>query len=365
MTLLEISILSYLLLAMVLLSFFSMSYLYVRKGAVSNVVLMAFLFELVLITSTIMNGTDIKRGFYEGCSVLFIFIVCDYYKDRYYMLIVAFAVSFSICAYLNFLHLLMHPNLWIIDDLKTNQGYLLGGNYNGMGCRLLCAVGLSIACLKYSKWWLLNIIPVTIVSIVSLGIVGSMTSVTGVILLLLFCLIPSHRLLKMGIVSLITFVIIFQVFVCFQGKGIEQNELAVWFVEDVLGKDITFTYRTLMWEAAKKVVVESPLFGYGLVSKDWYFSHMSSFALGPHNFIWAILIFGGVILLALFTFICFIVFARFLRVKDKHILHIYAAAAVMFLMMTMEYYPLPFIFTLLSLSYFAPQALTDHITIQE
>ena len=78
-------------------------------------------------------------------------------------------------------------------------------------------------------------------------------------------------MLKVGIVSLLGFVFIFQVLVCFQGKGIEQNPLAVYFVEDILGKDITFTGRIYMWDAAAKVFAESPLYGYGSVDKDWYY----------------------------------------------------------------------------------------------
>lgn len=346
----------YLVLVMAILSCIIMFYLYLRKGSLSILVLMAILFVMMLMASTIINDADIKKCFFDGCYIIFIVMICDYYKNRFHMLIAAFAIAFSICAYLNLFHLLMHPELWIIDDLKSSQGYLLGSNYNGMGCRLLCAVGLSIACLKFSKWWFLNVIPVTIVSIASLGIVGSMTSMTGMLLLIALCLIPTHKLLKTSIVSIITIVILFQIFVCFQGKGIEQNGLAVWFVEDVLGKDITFTLRTYMWDSASKVVAESPLYGYGLVTSDWYYSHMSSLAKGPHNFIWAILIFGGVILLAIFTFICCMVFIRLPKTQDRYILYIYATAAVLFLMKTMEFYPPLFIFCLLSFAFFAPRS---------
>ena len=342
--LLELNILSYMVLAMVLLSFVIMMYFYLKGGTLSKLVLMSIIFELVIMTSSIINGTDIKQSFYEGCSVIFIFMACDYYKDRFYMLIIAFAVSLSICVYLNFLHLLTHPDLWIIDDQKTNKGYLLGGNYNGMGCRLLCAVGLSIACLKHSKWWLLNVIPVTSVT----------TSLNNMSL---------YADVNLTFTEPVTFLSDTAVHIYQQTDTawipipfeIEQNELAVWFIEDVLGKDITFTQRTYLWDAASKVFMESPLYGYGLVTGDWYYSNMSSLAKGPHNFIWAILIFGGIILLALFTIICFMVFVRFPETKDRNILHIYATAAVMFLMMTMEYYPLPFIFSLLALAYFAPQ----------
>ena len=353
---LELSALSYLALAMVLLSFIIMSYLYLRKGSLSKLVLMAVLFEMMLMVSTIINGTDMKKCFYDGCSVIFIAIICDYYKDRFHMLIAAFAIAFSICAYLNFFHLMLHPDLWMINDLKTNQGYLLGSNYNQMGCRLLCAVGTSMACIKYNKWWLLNVILVTTASLATLFIVGSMTSLTGIILFLVFSLILPKKSLKAGIVSLLVFIFLFQVFVCFQGKGIEHNSFAVYIVEDVLGKDITFTYRTYLWDAAAKLFVNSPLYGYGCVDNDWYYSHMSSIAAGTHNYIWAILVTGGVILLAIFFYICFLSYSRLLITTDKSALQLFAAATILFMMMIMENYPHPFIFTLLFLPSFATRS---------
>lgn len=348
--------LSYLTLALVLLSFVFMTFIYLKRGIMSRLVFATIVFSTLWLTSTIINGNEVKMCFYDGCSLIFIALACDYYKDRFYLLIVAFALAFSFCTYLNLLHMLSHPELWIIDDLKTNQGYLLGGNYNGMGCRLLCAVGTSVACLKYSKWWLLNVIPVTIVSIATLLIVSSMTSLTGIFLFLLFCLIPSRKLLKIGIVALMASVILFQVFVCFQGKGIEQNSFAVYIVEDVLGKDITFTFRTYLWDAAAKVFANSPLYGYGYVDRDWYYSHMSTIAMGPHNYIWAVLVTGGILLLVILTYICFLSFSKLFSTSDRHVLLIYAVAAVLFLMMLMENYPHLLLFTLLSLAYFAPRS---------
>ena len=356
-TVLEMQTLSYMVLALSLLSFVVISVFYFRTRTVSRFVAVIILFQLLMLTSTIINGADIKGCLYQSCMVIFIAMVSEYFKDRFQFLVCAFALSFSFCAYWNFYHLMTHPDLWLVGvgEWKSTQGYLLGDNYNGMGCRLLCAVGISMVCLKYSKWWLLNVIPVTIVSIAALAIVQSMTSMTGILMSLLFCLIPSRKLLKTGIMTLIVTVILFQVFVCFQGKGIEHNPLAVWLVEDVLGKDITFTHRTYMWDAASKVFVDSPIFGYGLVAADWYYSNMTTFAKGPHNFIWGILIYGGIILLALFTYICYMVFVKLPATNDRSVLLIYATAATMFLMMTMEVYPPPFIFTLLCLAFFAPR----------
>lgn len=356
LNILEMHALSYLVLAMSLLSFFVMSAINVRTGFISRYVAAVVLFQALMLASTFIGGTDIKDCLYQSCLIIFIAMVSDHFKERFHFLVAAFALSFSFCAYLNFYHLMTHPDLWIVDDLKSTQGYILGGNYNSMGCRLLCAVGMSMVCLKYSKWWLLNAVPVTLVSIATLGIVKSMTALSGIMLLLLFCLIPSRKLLKAGIAALIAAVILFQILVCFQGKGIENNALAAWFVEDVLGKDITFTHRTYMWDAASKVFGGSPLIGYGLVDAEWYYTHMSTYAKGPHNFIWGLLLYGGIALLAVFTYICYMAFIKLPATGDKYILLIYATAAVMFLMMLMEVYPPPFILTLLSLAFFAPRS---------
>lgn len=350
---LEFSGLSYMVLAMMLSSFLFMLYLYIRQGSLSKFVAFTLLLVLIMLSSAIISANNIKSAFYDGCSLLFIAMACDYFKDRFKVIIISFAIAYSFCAYLNFVHTITHPELWIVTDLNITQGYLLGGNYNQMGSRLICAICTSILCLKYSKWWIINVIGVVIVSVVPLAVVGSMTSLTGIFIFLVFCLIPSKNIMKIGIFILIGIVIFFQIFVCFQGKGLENSPLAVYLIQDVLGKDLTFTYRTDMWEGARQLFFESPIFGYGLVDGDWYNIHLSSWAKGPHNMIWEILINGGVILLALFTYINFMVFSKLPSSSDKYTILIYACMGCLFLMMIMEVYPLLIIFSLLALAYYS------------
>ena len=114
-----------------------------------------------------------------------------------------------------------------------------------------------------------------------------------------------------------------------------------------------------MWDAAAKVFTASPLYGYGFVDNNWYYSHMSTFAMGTHNYIWAVLGTGGVLLLVVLTYICFMSFSKLFTTTDRYILLIYAGAAVLFLMMLMENYPHLLLFTLLALAYFAPRSTID------
>jgi O-antigen ligase len=255
---------------------------------------------------------------------------------------------------MNFFHLMTHPHLWLIDENKSLTGYLLGNNYNQMGCRLLCAVAINILCFRLKKFWIINTIPLIIVSVATVAIVRSMTSLTLITLFLVFCFLPSKKLQRTGIISLLVFYVFFQIFVCFNGKGLENNELAVYFIEDVLKKDITFTNRTELWDAAAHAFMQSPIIGYGFVDSDWYFSHMSSAAMGPHNFIYSVLINGGIVLLLVFIVIFIQATKKAFTINDRNTNVLLAATAVLLFMMTMEVYPLSFILLLLSLVYYRP-----------
>ena len=132
---------SYIVLGLSMLSFFIMAVIYLRQGTMSRFVLAVILFQTLFMMSSIISGTDFKNCFYDTCSIAFIAMICDYYYEkRMEMLVVSFAIAFSLCVYLNALHMIAHPDLWIVSELKMDAGYLLGSNYNQMGCRMLCAV---------------------------------------------------------------------------------------------------------------------------------------------------------------------------------------------------------------------------------
>lgn len=350
----EMPALSYGFLAIELLSFLLMSFLYFKDGIITKYLFFVILYQLLLLVFSILNGTNAKDSFYLGCGCILIVIMMEYYKERLSMILFAFSIAFSICIYMNFFHLITHPHLWLIDENKSLTGYLLGNNYNQIGCRLLCAVAINILCFRLKKFWIINTIPLIIVSVATVAIVRSMTSLTLITLFLVFCFLPSKKLQRTGIISLLVFYVFFQIFVCFNGKGLENNELAVYFIEDVLKKDITFTNRTELWDAAAHAFMQSPIIGYGFVDSDWYFSHMSSAAMGPHNFIYSVLINGGVVLLLVFIAIFILATKKAFTMNDRSTNVLLAATAVLLFMMTMEVYPLSFILLLLSLVYYRP-----------
>lgn len=352
----DLQIVSYAIFALMLLGSLISFYFLVRQRTLTFNDLVTILFMMVVGLSSMAHGTDIKTWLlYMTTAVCLLRFIFNFYQHNLTPLIIGLAVGFSLGIFLQIGQLILNPSLWIIEDEKEVGNYVLGDNYNQIGIRLILALVLNFLCVKINKMFYLLLIPCAIVCIAIPLIVGSMTAVTGVIIFLLICLIPTSRLRRLATGGLFVAIALFQILVCFNGTGIEHSETAVWFVEDVLGKDITFTYRTQMWDSALRIIADSPLFGYGYPNADWYRANMSSLAIGPHNLIFATLIYGGVITFGLYIYLLVRSTLNAAIVHDFTGDCLVVAIAVISLMMLMEAYPIPLVFCLLILSEYYPQ----------
>ena len=332
--------LSYVNFACFMASFIFMLALYLHAAQMTRFGLLHFLLMLTLIFSTVINNINVKTAIYQSFYVWQTLIIFNYYKIHTEKIIKFFAISLSFCVYANLAHLITHPTLWMVETGKEGAGYLLGNNYNQMGCRLIIALGTNILCVKYNKLWLVNYIATAISAIVSLFMVGSMTSLSMIILFTLYTLIPFAKLKKNILITTFIIFILFQFFVVFNGRGLENNDLARYLVEDVLHKDLTFTHRTYLWDAALKIIPKSPIWGYGLVEGEWYKAHMSSIAMGPHNFILAVLLNGGIILLIFYSIICgYSINSIRPYFKDTEVKNLIFSTICLWIMALMEMYP--------------------------
>lgn len=364
-TAVDIQIASYALLALMLIGGFFLFYKIIREKTIAKHDLIFFLFVTIIAISSFIHGTDAKNWLYVSIGILLIRLAFYFYNSQIKYLILGLAFGFNIGLFAQLHQLITQPQMWLVPETeKEITTYILGGNYNQMGLRILIALVVNFLCLKISKAFYFLLIP-SILACVSIPVmVGSMTAATCIILFLLLCLIPSAYFRRTSVKILFFFIALFQILVCFSGKGIEHNEFAVWFVEDVLGKDITFTYRTHMWDSALRIIAESPLLGYGFPDKDWYLAHMTSFAIGPHNILLATLIYGGIIAFAIYLFL---LMRSLINVASVHNFHgdcLLAAISISCLMMLMEVYPIPLVFCILTLADYYPQ-LNAQLTPQD
>lgn len=332
-------LLSYLNLAVSLLCTLVASYLIVRKKSICNLDLLYLLFFFLITAVTIVNGLDFKNWIFNSTNLLIPLFLFGYYKENPKPLLIGAAIGFSIAIYIGAAQIITHPDMWILEDSKENKGYLLGGNYNQVGCRLIVGILTNIVCLKISRWFSINVFLLCAISLAILLMVQSMTSLSCIIMFLLVSICPNINLQRLIIWSLLIFAILFEVFVCFSGKGLENNEFATWIIVEVLGKDITFTNRTDMWDSAMRVIAESPIWGWGNPNEEWYVRHMSSHAIGAHNLILTILIYGGIMALALYISMFVMSLRKLFRSNGRMVNCVFASITMVSFMMLMEVYP--------------------------
>lgn len=353
----EYSLLSYATFASLLLGFAFMALVYLRERTMSRYGILSFVFFMIFIVFSLVNfeNSDLKESIYMSIEIWLFQLLFFYYRERIHVVVIAAAVFLSFCVYANFLHLLMHPALWIVEEEKTALGYLLGNNYNGMGFRMILAVTFSFLCMKYSWKWIFNAILVLVLSIVPLVLTGSKTSLGGIVLFVLIICIPNLRLQKYMLNGLLTLVVLFQIFVVFSGKGLENNEFAVYMIEDVMEKDITFTGRTYLWDMSLDKIAESPIWGFGYLNYDWYVKNIhTSIGTGPCNMILAVILHGGIILLSLFVSIFVISIRKVMAYTERYALIIQAGLTTIMLMHLMENLSYVFCFYLMTLAYYYP-----------
>ena len=131
-----------------------------------------------------------------------------------------------------------------------------------------------------------------------------------------------------------------------------ENSYVVYFIEDVLHKDLTFSGRVSIWIEAVDMISRSFLFGYGMRSMEWYDFHFN--ALTPHNFIISLFLKGGIVIFLLFALLVGVAVNR-ARIYNNNIIDIVMmSSCILLLMMTMETYPIFIVFFLMFMMYFAP-----------
>lgn len=350
----SLQLLSYALLGLSLLLFLFLSAFSMQKPRMTPFGLCIAAYFLLLIIFSLLNGTDIKNAIYFSIDICLLQMIFYYFRSRLQLTLYTCAIVFAAIIYGNLLLMVMFPE-WIYQTKDSFYGYLLGGNYNQMGGRIICGLATNVLCLQFSRKWIINVIPLFLVAIFTMLLVGSMTSFTCITLYGLLCLIPTISIKKFAVIGLFVTILMFQVFVVFAGEGLYNNEFISYFVEQILGKNLSFTNRTTMWASAGETFLRSPIWGYGEVDTDWYLANMSSLAIGPHNFIYAVLLRGGVILLSVFIAIITVA-VKGLRGDGftAHSIRLLMSIEVWFVMSLMEVYPIFFILYLLTLAYYFP-----------
>ncbi len=346
--------LSYLALGLCIVCFLGLLPLCFSKASMSLFGLSVAAFFVLLLGISILCGADVKNAFFHLAECGTIVLLFYYYKDDLTVVLKSSGACLSLMVYANLALMVIFPNwMFVADD--SFDCFLLGGNYNQTGVRLLCAIATNMLCNHYGWKWRLNTFITTVVSFITLALIGSMTSLSSIIVFVAICLVPGLRIKKAIIIGFFTLYVFFQVFVCFSGEGLHNNELAVYIIQDLLHKDLTFTNRTYLWDASVTLFGQSPIWGYGQMDVEWMHKNISPIAIGPHNLILFILLEGGLLLITAFLASMLIAFKRIHGHREASAYMLLAGLTTLLFMQTMEVYFFFFTFYFFTLLFYYPE----------
>lgn len=181
--------------------------------------------------------------------------------------------------------------------------------------------------------------------------VGSTTSTVGISLITLYIIF--HKQIKHPFVFIIAFggiYIAFIVLIVFMGNTIEDYPLALYFVENILEKNATFTTRTDIWLDTIDLISKHPWIGYGYRSVEWNAQQIG--ASGPHNLWLEIMLYGGIIAVSGFLVLILQSMISIYRSNTTAATVVGVGLCVLMLMSLFETYSMILIFLVLQIAYY-------------
>lgn len=275
----------------------------------SSIIKIIILFESMLIIFSIINGVTNDKIFTNALLAIGISMLTELcIKENPYRFCKMLANITLALLIINFVICLLFPNGFYIASLYenwTNPMYFLSID-NGMIKSLLPGLVFSFIydnCFKHARRTYRFFI-VSIISFLTLLIVNS---VTGILTFIIFeATLLAYTKIKKDKISYKLMVAIYIMFMAIVViMGIDLGIFSKIF--SFMGSSSTFTGRAILWNAAIKSIMNSPLIGYGYTSGNievWGGSFSS------HNIFLELMLQGGILSFTVFVYLTFYAFRR-------------------------------------------------------
>lgn len=131
---------------------------------------------------------------------------------------------------------------------------------------------------------------------------------------------------------------------------LRQQKLFAFLIRGILGKSLTFSTRTRIWDRAMEMIWPKFILGHGNLNSSRYVVFPDGRSFSPHNFYLHLFFIGGVVLALWFTYMVAKTLLHLDEEKSNISKFMVFSIFTIFLMMMMEVYPLIPIFLLLGLA---------------
>lgn len=306
-------------------------------------------YNAVLLISTIVNGGNyIKYSGYLISSLGITMIIKYLSQDKSWQLIASIrnVCRFLVC--INLVTIALFPNGLIYPEY-----HFLGNDNISVPSILMCAT-LVLYCsyLQYDKISLGGAIDFLLCAL-NLLIIWSGTGITGLIVFVCVCvgLFMFKRILNVRKMIVIAGVACYLILFASNISFLQD------YIVGFLGKDMTFTGRTYIWEEAIAMIVQKPLLGYGILdSQAIVYSNIMGYYKWAHNEYLQSLLNGGVIYCALIVISIVMVAFKLKKFENYKASYFLQASISAYLVMfiTETYGNFLFLSIILAFAYYLP-----------
>lgn len=281
-----------------IVSFAFLVFLFVqKKKSLSGLAIVLIVMEMWWLIATLLNYPVSERRVYYKMLIdiinAFAVALCvEYFIDEPIALLKGTMLNMELALYPNLIYVLL--------DYPGKRVYLLGGDTVFI-LWLLPAVCISVLYILFTRKYLRAslLIAVCIVTLLKTSCATAVVAFMGMTAVLLIGLLL-YRKHKIWLFPLLIISLMANMFVLFVYTG-GSFPILDFFIEKVLGKSVTFTERTVIWEEAMRMIREKPFIGHGFRPQIAVSNSFADSFQHSHNQILQQLNAGGIIGLLLFV----------------------------------------------------------------
>lgn len=287
---------------------------YAIKGKTSKIMMVLVLYQIELIFSTIINNGDIMTAINNAIAIITVSALIEYtFKVDAKISFCVIYYIFGIYTILNFINVIISTRG--TGNVNGSMTFLLGIDNRFIFTYLpMICFGLIYNNLAHKKNGLLIIfLLVGLITVIYTWSVGAVLGISLLACYIVFILKDNNRSEKLTFKHYILIIFSLNILIVFfQFQNYFSN-----FITIYLGKDVTFSGRTFLWNLGISEIEKAPFWGYGinetlLKSKLYGLEHF-------HNYFVNLIYQGGLISLLLFLIMNIIALKKIEKYKNTYI----------------------------------------------
>lgn len=331
----------------IVISFITILLIYVaNKKKFSKICGLIFVYELILLVSTIINRVEIISALKELIKVIAFCLIVDYGVNKNIKsLLNALMFIFEINIYINFITILVFPNGMYVSELaKYTENYFLGYDNIHILYILPALLISNLHSYLYKNNKSKRTVLLYIICTFSVLLRWSATGVVGLSLILVF--FAFNKFISNSNVFNIKNYIISYICLFFSIVIFRLQNLFSWLIVDILKKDLTFTNRTYVWDYILNFISKKPMIGYGIENNIDKLNKTPKYhTLHAHNQILEITYLGGFPLLITIVIIVYNTYKNIKQCNDLYLKNLFSwFILTYFIIMLTEAYDLDLVF---------------------